>query len=246
MEYLGYPHFMVTVILAVILHFMALFIWYISPHLKIVDIPVRVLNIRLGDSDVQQIQEDEVPPQPTADNSAQVESTMAKLIRQPVTEKVVKKPAEPRVNKVNEPAVKTPSDTKSVSDKIVTPKQFVRTMPVENKDKNNGSVLGNSNDSRAEIKSRYEQTISLWIQKFKLYPESARAEEKQGSTVIRIRIDRRGNIRYSALEGSTGHEELDIAALNMLRRANPVPAVPDNYPEGELFEFLIPVKFQIQ
>ena len=29
----------------------------------------------------------------------------------------------------------------------------------------------------------------------------------------------------------------------MIRRANPVPSVPENYPAGSLIEFLIPITF---
>jgi len=94
--------------------------------------------------------------------------------------------------------------------------------------------------------SRYEQLISLWIQKFKLYPADAKTQGLQGDTVVRIRIDRQGNIRYYILEHSTGIPSLDRAAIDMIRRANPVPAVPNDYPSGDLIEFLIPVNFSLK
>lgn len=248
-EYLGYGHFAAMFVLAVILHVLAAWGWSMAPQIRIIDVPVHIMNIRLGDADVQQVQEVEegMPPQPTADNSSQVESAMEKLIRKPEPEKIVKKTPAPRVNKVAPPSEKIHQKTVTVSDKSDSPRQFVRfSAPEKAVDKKDGSVLGNSADDTAKVKAFYEQTISLWIQKFKLYPEGARAQGMQGSTVVRIRIDRRGNIRYSSLEGNTGYDELDRAALDMVRRANPVPAVPDEYPEGEMFEFLIPVKFQIQ
>jgi protein TonB len=249
LEYLGYPHFVVMFAFAVSLHLLALFGWSMMPHLLIIDIPVQPMNIRLGNMDVQQI-EAEDSPQPTYNNSAQLESAMAKMIRKPVEEKAIKKlPPKPRAVKAAPLPNKEPSlkQAQVVNDKSNSPRQFVRFNSAEKEvDKEDGSVLGNSKDSKAEIKSRYEQTISLWIQKFKLYPRNARAQGMEGSTVVRIRIDRRGNIRYSVLEGNTGYEELDRAALDMVRRANPVPAVPDSYPEGEMFEYLIPVNFGIK
>ena len=120
-------------------------------------------------------------------------------------------------------------------------KQYVREVNTP-KTKKAGSRDGKRD---AEIMSRYTQMISLWIQKFKLYPEEARAKGLKGSTVVRIRIDRRGNIRYQALERSTGIEILDRSAIDMIRRANPVPAVPNDYPPGDTFEFLIPVNFNL-
>lgn len=247
-EYLGYPHFVAMFAFAVMLHILALLGWSVMPHIRIIDIPIHAMNIRLGDGDVEEIpnEEEEALPQPEFGNSAQLESAMTKLIRKPEPEKIVKKPIMPRVDKAVAPADKTISQNPVVNDKSDSPRQFVRFMPANKVADGTGSVLGNSTDNKAEIKSRYEQTISLWIQKFKLYPESAREQGMQGSTVIRLRIDRRGNIRYSALEGNTGYDELDRAALDMVRRANPVPAVPDSYPEGEMFEFLIPVNFAIK
>lgn len=243
LEYLGYQHFAMMCAFAMLLHIMAAYGVSMMPHIKIIDIPVHAMNIRLGDGDVEQAKQqpdEEVLPQPIADNSEQLESAVTKLIRK--QEKPVKPSPKPKPVPLEKPETPPPE----ASEKIDTPRQFVRYTPPDKSVTGAGSILGNSTDSKAEVKVRYEQTISLWIQKFKLYPESARAQRLQGHTVVRIRIDRRGNIRYSGLEGNTGYAELDRAALDMVRRANPVPAVPDNYPEGEMFEFLIPVNFAIK
>jgi protein TonB len=92
------------------------------------------------------------------------------------------------------------------------------------------------------IRARYEQEISLWIQQHKYYPVDAGGRE--GRAVVRMRIDRAGNVRYYAIEQSAGMAALDAAALEMIRRANPVPMVPANYPAGNLVEFLIPITFK--
>jgi protein TonB len=96
--------------------------------------------------------------------------------------------------------------------------------------------------SEQEIRARYEQTISAWIEQHRIYPASARGRE--GRTVVRVRIDRQGYVRYYALEESSGTDALDRAAVDMIRRANPVPAVPADYPAGNLIEFLIPMTFE--
>lgn len=94
-----------------------------------------------------------------------------------------------------------------------------------------------------EIRERYEQQISAWIQQHKLYP--AQANGAEGRVVARMRIDRSGYVRYYAIEQSSGNSVLDAAAIDMIRRANPVPAVPANYPAGSLIEFLIPITFRV-
>lgn len=249
LEYLGHKYFLLIFVLVILLHLTAVLGLGMMPSIRVIDIPVRALNIRLGDSDVQQTQEEEAMAASSEANSKQLESAIEKLVRDQTPEKVVKKVTPPPLPKIKESKdiSEAPSKTPTINDKISSPRQFVRAMPAEKaEDKGEGISLGNSTDSKAAIKTRYEQTISLWIQKFKLYPELAKAEGMEGDAVVRIRIDRRGNIRYSILEVDTGYEELDRAALDMVRRANPVPAVPDSYPEGDMFEFLIPVKFQMQ
>ncbi len=93
------------------------------------------------------------------------------------------------------------------------------------------------------IRERYEQQISSWIQQHKVYPAAAAGAE--GRVVARMRIDRSGYVRYYAIEQSSGNNALDAAAIDMIRRANPVPAVPANYPAGSLIEFLIPITFRV-
>lgn len=91
-------------------------------------------------------------------------------------------------------------------------------------------------------RARYTQEISSWIERHKLYP--AEASGREGRAVVRVRIDRAGNVRYYAIEQTSGMQVLDAAALDMIRRANPMPAAPVNYPEGNIIEFLIPISFK--
>ena len=105
-----------------------------------------------------------------------------------------------------------------------------------------GNVTSVSEQTAQAVRARYEQEISGWIQQHKLYPASAGGRE--GRVVVRMRIDRAGNVRYYAIEQSSGLRVFDDAALDMIRRANPLPAVPVNYPASNLVEFLIPISFK--
>jgi len=92
------------------------------------------------------------------------------------------------------------------------------------------------------IRSRYEQAISQWVARHQQYPPEAAG--RNGRVVVRMRIDRTGYVRYYAIEQSSGVSAIDRAALDMIRRANPMPAVPADYPSGSLIEFLIPIGFR--
>ncbi len=109
-----------------------------------------------------------------------------------------------------------------------------------------GSPMGNSSAAEAELLRRYEQVISLWVARNKIYPPEAFARGLQGEAVVRVRINRQGRILSYRIEQSSGHALIDSGLGEMVKRSNPVPAVPENYPGGKELEFLIPVSFYDQ
>lgn len=234
-EYLGHPYFALTLACAAILHMGMLLLWNILPKTEVVSIPVRALSVTLGDGDST-----DVPTPPSPMNSREMEAAITKLMRE------VDAPAKADKPKIKAP-VPTPkltADEPKQSEKPDDARQYVRfSAPAA---QGTEASEGSKTDNAAETLTRYEQTISLWIQKFKVYPEEARAQNMEGDTVVRIRIDRQGTIRYYILESSTGYPLLDRAAVDMIRRANPVPPVPADYPPGDMLEFLIPVSFHLQ
>ena len=264
-EMLGGKHFAVAMGAAVVLHIIGLFIYHISPKTQVIDIPVRALNIKLSDGEMLP-EEDVKVSVPNSGNYSQVENTITRLVRNQEAEAQRAKSVTKSIDKAFDNAPKIPIDKKlykfdmrSEGTKAAAPvmavaaRQFVRDLaaptPTAKADEKaiEQPIAGNSRSKEAEVLARYEQLISLWIQKFKQYPEEAKLAGLQGETVVRIRIDRRGSVKYYALERSTGHAALDRAAVDMIRRANPVPAVPVDYPtSGDLLEFLIPVNFQLQ
>ncbi len=226
-------HFFITLLVAMLLHSLGFIVWNLSPKSIVQDIPIRVLNIRLGAGDEQDPELEKIETQAALNtNAPSVDDALDRIAKD-----MQKKQPEPEAsgNQTQAaPQVKAP-------DKLDA-KQFVREVNSVSK---NAALTSPTGTKDAEIMSRYTQLISLWIQKFKVYPEEARVQGLKGSTVVRVRIDRKGTVRYYALEYTTGSEMLDHAAIDMIKRANPVPAVPSDYPKGELLEFLIPVSFSL-
>lgn len=109
-----------------------------------------------------------------------------------------------------------------------------------------GSPLGNSSAADSEILRRYEQVISLWVVRNRVYPPEAFQRGLQGEAVVRIRINRQGRILSYRIEQSSGHSLIDASLSEMVKRSNPVPAVPENYPGAKELEFLISVSFYDQ
>ena len=131
------------------------------------------------------------------------------------------------------------------------PKRYVRANQITaklgaktKKASKGGSIIGNSQKGDAEARQRYTQTISLWIDKHKVYPAAARARGDGGKVILRIRINRQGRILRYLLEQSSGSEAIDRAITQMIDAANPLPRVPDDYPDAKPYlEFLIPINF---
>lgn len=232
----GDKYFFAAVGIALVLHITGAFIWQLIPKPQVIDIPVVPLNIKLGNGDTLSAEEIKGIA-PGAANNSDVEKTLASLVRDVARDQAraeaIAGSLDQAMKDLNKAASAEALD-QSISKPAAQPHQFVREVPAPAPTRNSEAVV------------RYEQTISLWVQKFKLYPEAARAAGMEGETVVRVRIDRQGNIRHYILERSTGYSELDRAAIDMIRRANPVPAVPTDYPAGELLEFLIPVNFRLQ
>lgn len=242
-DIIGNRYFSIAVAAAVLLHIAGIIVWHLMPKQEIIEVPVRALNIKLGDAEFSAAELKAVSPD--AATKAEVEASLAPLVRDASRDnartQAVVKSMEKAMNEMNKAAAEQTMLKHMAPDarsKNVI-KQYVRPTALQGNDSAKGA-------QDKEIVQRYEQLISLWIQKFKLYPEEARRQGMEGETIIRVRIDRRGNIHHYLLERSTGYPLLDRAAIDMIRRSNPVPAVPNDYPPGDELEFLIPVNFRLQ
>jgi len=221
-------HLWAAVAFAFLLHTSGLVVWSYSPKQIVRDIPIRTLNVRLEDAGEEQLEQ-----QISFANAPSVDVALDKIADSIAPKPTIQQQAISR-------AVSAIAKPPALSNET---KQYVREVSTPNT--TTSLKLGEKGAKDAEVMSRYTQLISLWVQKFKVYPEEARVGGFEGATVVRVRIDRKGNVRYYALERSTGIEMLDRAAIEMIKRANPVPAVPADYPKGDLLEFLIPVNFSL-
>ncbi len=93
--------------------------------------------------------------------------------------------------------------------------------------------------------AKYEQLLVAWLEKQKKYPRRAKRMRIEGEGRLRISINRRGQTQQISLEQHTGNRLLDKAALEMAKRANPFPPMPENDPRQAL-EFVVPVVFALR
>lgn len=143
------------------------------------------------------------------------------------------------------PAPVSAQPSKPATGIAVQPQQHVRELPAPSQQTTQAAPIPDGTPEAQAIRARYEQVVSQWLETHKTYPAAAKMLGQQGQPVLRIRMDRAGNVKFSSVDKSSGYRLLDDAAMDMARRANPFPRPPANYPGDKLVEFLIPVAFKI-
>ena len=89
--------------------------------------------------------------------------------------------------------------------------------------------------------------ISAALARNRTYPPRLRAERVTGVVVLRFTVDRGGRVLARAIERSSGSAELDRLALELLGRADPLPAPPADLPgTGTGIELVVPIRYSIR
>jgi len=91
----------------------------------------------------------------------------------------------------------------------------------------------------------WQGRLAAHIERFKRYPADARERGEQGLARVAFTIDHEGHLLASHIVQSTGSPTLDQETLDMLARAQPLPAPPTGTPDREL-SLIVPVRFNIR
>lgn len=93
--------------------------------------------------------------------------------------------------------------------------------------------------TNGESPARWQSRVNSHLNRFKRYPGG---ETAQGTASVRFTINASGRVLSVALARSSGSGALDQAALDMVRRASPVPAPPPAIARGSM-GLTVPVNF---
>jgi protein TonB len=94
-------------------------------------------------------------------------------------------------------------------------------------------------------RANYSGILAAHIQRYKQYPSSAKAAGEQGVATVAFSVTRGGQATGVRLVGSSGHSELDSAALSAIRSAQPLPVPPADMPASAL-SFSVPFRYSIR
>jgi periplasmic protein TonB len=96
---------------------------------------------------------------------------------------------------------------------------------------------------RAQVS--WQKALVSHLNRFKRYPDGARARGSQGSVLVEFTVDRSGKVVTSRVLQHSGSTVLDEEAIAVLQRASPLPSPPAEM-AGELFPLTLPIQFRIK
>ena len=91
----------------------------------------------------------------------------------------------------------------------------------------------------------YSSLLANAIAKYKQYPKIAQMRGWQGTVIADLEIDGKGSVISVKIKKSSTYEVLDNEALEMIKKASPFPAPPDNL-RGKNFNVLVPISFKLE
>lgn len=92
----------------------------------------------------------------------------------------------------------------------------------------------------------WQSRLMAHLNRRKVYPDDARRRGMEGTVRLRFVIDGSGKVLSYSVIGSSGRPSLDRAALQMIRRASPVPAPPPEILSGGRKEITAPIVYSLR
>lgn len=92
----------------------------------------------------------------------------------------------------------------------------------------NSSITGAAADSAAV---KFQQALLRHVARFQRYPNAARALNLQGKVDMRFSLNRNGTLLGVWIRTGSGQVLLDKEAIETIRRAQPMPAIPRELPD---------------
>lgn len=91
----------------------------------------------------------------------------------------------------------------------------------------------------------YAETLAAWLERHKRYPRRSQRRREEGIGYLYLIVARDGRVLDVRIERSTGYPALDEELLDMVERAKPLPAFPDNLRAAQM-EYVLPVTFDLR
>jgi protein TonB len=149
---------------------------------------------------------------------------------------VAKKPVEEPVKK---PAPK-PAKKKTVKvERKAPPPQMAAVKTAEKAAKEAAPRVKITAAGTGVSPARWQSRVNAHLNRYKRYPNGGHG---RGTVTVRFTINESGGVTSAALSGSSGDAAFDTAALDLVRRASPVPAPPPEIARPRM-SLVVPIYF---
>ncbi|GAM06650.1 TonB family protein [Novosphingobium sp. MBES04] len=107
-----------------------------------------------------------------------------------------------------------------------------------------GDGPGTSAKAR-KAQADYFAMIAAHLQRKKSYPTEAKKARQQGTVTVRFTVARDGSVSAVSIKTSSGHDLLDGATLDLLRRVAPLPRMPSSM-ERDSVTLALPIDYSLR
>jgi protein TonB len=135
---------------------------------------------------------------------------------------------------------RAPDDTRRVATRNVAALSDNAQRPTEARTA--GGVSAAAAQSAAAAMANWQRRLSAHLEARKRYPAEAAAGNERGVAYVRFSLDRQGRVLASGLARSSGSAALDRETLDLVRRAQPMPAPPAEDKRSR-FDIAVPIHF---
>jgi len=102
-----------------------------------------------------------------------------------------------------------------------------------------------TSERHSDAVPNWRSALVAQIERYKRYPEEARARGDQGVAQVAFSVDRSGGVHDARLVHSSGSSLLDRDALAWIARAQPLPPPPPELP-GALISVVVPLRYFVR
>jgi periplasmic protein TonB len=95
------------------------------------------------------------------------------------------------------------------------------------------------------IQDQYFRALRDWLDRHKDYPRLAQRRGEEGTVVLAFTLNRYGMVLEHAIVRSSGYTMLDNTVEHLIRRAQPLPAIPPEM-NVELLQVIVPIEFRLE
>ncbi len=96
-----------------------------------------------------------------------------------------------------------------------------------------------------EAVATWQGQLAAHLSRFQRYPPEAQQRREQGVVLMRITLDRAGNVLAMTMERTSGYPDLDAEAAAWIKRATPLPPIPPDI-SGDHANLVIPLRFTLR